>query len=683
MSHEDLSYIEDLPSGTPLDHYRKQASFNWKKLKLVFEDSERIKTKLHVWKILKNDNAFKNNGEYTCAEQIRISAMQLYSLRKHKFLPDNIQSVPPKLWLRHFMSVGQALLALSPDATVKLIVDLVLAQMSVLLLGNDYHKKIAESAWKSMKPSAFALTEVAHGSDTKNMKTTATYDETTQEFILNTPDFQAAKCWAGNLSASCIMAVVFAQLYTKGVSYGLHAFVVPLRDPKTHIPYPGLTIRDCGKKMGLNGVDNGILLFHNYRIPRKNILNKFADVTPNGEYVTNLSSPGKVFSSTIGNLSTGRVSVIQESSEYLLYAVTIAVRYAAVRKQFGTNPELAIIEHQLHQWRLFPYLAAAAVLKIFATTITDKYINLIISLTSENNQNSISESMKTEMHVVLSSAKPLTTWTCQDALQLCREACGGNGFLEASGISILRNTNDVRVTYEGDNNILLQQTSRWLLKQWDSLKQGDSVDSPLNTCIFLNNYPKILTRKCSANTIKDVTSFDFLEEAYQWLITYLLQETDDKFRSAFEADGCLFAAFNNAQVYKANILSRVYIEHVVLTWYRGRILEQNVDQSVVHILDKLGILYGLWCLEKHLTYLYEGNFNAQCPLSKLVRDAILQLCSSLICDAVSIVDAIALPDFVLNSVLGKSDGKVYENLEAEFFKKSPVGTKVPEITSKL
>jgi acyl-CoA oxidase len=36
-------------------------------------------------------------------------------------------------------------------------------------------------------------------------------------------------------------------------------------------------------------------------------------------------------------------------------------------------------------------------------------------------------------------------------------------------------------------------------------------------------------------------------------------------------------------------------------------------------------------------------------------------------EAVALVDVLAPPDFALNSVLGKSDGKVYENLQAAWF----------------
>lgn len=89
------------------------------------------------------------------------------------------------------------------------------------------------------------------------MRTTATYDVKSKEFILNTPDFEAAKCWAGLLGKTATHALVYAQLVIHGISYGLHTFVVPIRDPRSMLTYPGVTAGDIGEKVGLNGVDNG------------------------------------------------------------------------------------------------------------------------------------------------------------------------------------------------------------------------------------------------------------------------------------------------------------------------------------------------------------------------------------------------------------------------------------------
>lgn len=103
----------------------------------------------------------------------------------------------------------------------------------------------------------FCLTEVGHGSDTHGMRTTATYDAQTKQFVLNTPDFEAAKCWAGLLGQTATHALVYAQLIINGTSHGLHVFVVPVRDAKTMLAYPGVTVGDIGEKISLNGVDNG------------------------------------------------------------------------------------------------------------------------------------------------------------------------------------------------------------------------------------------------------------------------------------------------------------------------------------------------------------------------------------------------------------------------------------------
>lgn len=89
------------------------------------------------------------------------------------------------------------------------------------------------------------------------MRTSATYDKTKKVFVMNSRDFAAAKCWAGGLGQTATHGIVYAQLILDGVNYGLHAFVVPLRNPKTMLPYPGLIMGDMGEKAGLNGVDNG------------------------------------------------------------------------------------------------------------------------------------------------------------------------------------------------------------------------------------------------------------------------------------------------------------------------------------------------------------------------------------------------------------------------------------------
>jgi acyl-CoA oxidase len=89
------------------------------------------------------------------------------------------------------------------------------------------------------------------------------------------------------------MATVFARLITKGTDYGIHAFLVPIRDMKTHEPCPGVEIGDCGEKVGLNGIDNGWIKFTNVEIPRENLLNRFSDVHPDGTFTSNFKSDGR------------------------------------------------------------------------------------------------------------------------------------------------------------------------------------------------------------------------------------------------------------------------------------------------------------------------------------------------------------------------------------------------------
>lgn len=207
----------------------------------------------------------------------------------------------------------------------------------------------------------FALTELSHGSNIKSLQTTATFDKSTQEFILHSPNFESYKWWIGVAGKTANHAIVIAKLILNGKDYGLHAFVVPIRSLETHLPLPGVVVGDLGPKLGQNGHENGFIGFDNYRIPRENLLNRVADVREDGTYTAEHIPPMKRFALLLNPLSAGRVGIVGLCLSSLVTAITIGIRYSAARYQFGPDnkEETAIIEYPLQQYRLFPSVASA------------------------------------------------------------------------------------------------------------------------------------------------------------------------------------------------------------------------------------------------------------------------------------------------------------------------------------
>jgi acyl-CoA oxidase len=103
---------------------------------------------------------------------------------------------------------------------------------------------------------------------------------------LNTPNETGLKFWIGGSAEIANIGVIWAKLIIKGKSYGVHPFVVPLRDKKTMKVYDGVRIGDCGSKIGLHLIDNGYIGFSNYIIPAENILDRLSGVDENGDFKT-------------------------------------------------------------------------------------------------------------------------------------------------------------------------------------------------------------------------------------------------------------------------------------------------------------------------------------------------------------------------------------------------------------
>lgn len=347
-----------------------------------------------------------------------------------------------------------------PSMQIKSGVQWGLFAAAIQHLGTDeHHQRWLPDALSLALPGAFAMTETGHGSDVSAIGTTATYDPATDEWVIHTPFRAAWKDYLGNAALHGRAAVVFAQLITRNVNHGVHAFFVPLRD-ETGAFLPGVGGEDDGLKGGLNGIDNGRLHFTNVRVPRTNLLNRYGDVDDNGVYTSPITSPGRRFFTMLGTLVQGRVSLDGAATVASKLALTIAIRYGSERRQFdGADGEVVLMDYQRHQRRLLPRLAQTYAMSFAHEVFLEKF-DAVFSGAADTDAD------REDLETLAAALKPLSTWAALDIIQEAREACGGQGFLAENRLVQLRADMDIYATFEGDNNVLLQLVAKRLLTDY-------------------------------------------------------------------------------------------------------------------------------------------------------------------------------------------------------------------------
>jgi acyl-CoA oxidase len=533
---------------------------------------------------------------------------------------------------------------------------------AVLQLGTrKHHERYLRAIGTVELPGCFAMTETGHGSNVQMLETTATYDAEAQEFVIETPHESARKDYIGNAACHGRMAAVFAQLIVRESSQGVHCLLVPIRDGDGATA-EGVRIEDCGEKLGLNGVDNGRIWFDGVRVPRDALLDRYAQVSPEGVYSSEIESRNKRFFTMLGTLIQGRVSVCGASISATKCAQTIAVRYGNRRRQFGVpggHEEMPLMDYRAHQRRLLPALATTYALHFAQEELVAELHRVFTS------REEVPERERRELETMAAGLKSIATWHATEAIQTCRESCGGAGYLSVNRFAALKADTDVFTTFEGDNIVLLQLVAKSLLTDYkDQFEDRNAID--MVGFVASQVYETVVERSAAREFIQRLTDdlvpgreddHDLLDRDYhlglfRWREEHMLSAVARRLKRGIDEGEDAFEVFNECQDHliataRAHVHLRILMAFVAALGRCG-------DEQSKALLERVCDLYALTDIELDRAWFQEhGRMSS--TRAKAVTRTVNRLCSELRDSAETLVDAFGIPDVVLAAPIGVRD----------------------------
>jgi len=638
MASSFITDLSTIPVNEDIAKERATATFNVQELTHIIDGgSEKTKRRKELEKIVLSDPLWmnKNRVNFTKSEFYENGIQKSIKLkewrRQYNWSDEDYNIVAAKI--NHF------------DEALSLHHDMFCPALE-RLCNEEQRKKWLPLAHNYRIIGTYAQTELGHGTNLMALETTATFDQDTDEFVINTPRISSMKWWPGGLGKSSTHAIVLAQMYIKGKHHGLHPFIVPLRSLDDHQPLPGVVVGDIGPKMAISNIDNGFLIFKNYRIPRQNLCMANSLVTRDGKF--------QVLRSDKSNYSTMmyvRVQIVGWAANCLLPATAIQIRYSAVRRQSSLKPgapEAQILDYQTQQYKSFPALAAAHAINFAGQSIKKEYDHALPNLLKGNKK------VMAEFHSHTSVMKAICSDITTEHTEILRRSLGGHGFMMQSGLAPLSISSLPLCTVEGENTVLYQQTARYLMKQIAASLSGLEVS---DSCSYLAN-----TQDSEVLGQGQFRNLDLLLSLYQRAAQGIIARTARKLQTDMEKGLPQEEAWNLNMV----ALVRAAKAHgwVCLVKYNVTAVQQLkgvVTPQLWAVLHRLCCLFALHGMETNNDFFLETEVITPAHMDML-RQEEMKILAEIRPDAVAIVDAADYPDSCLESTLGAWDGNVYQRM---------------------
>jgi len=530
----------------------------------------------------------------------------------------------------------------------------------------EMHASEEQRKWWSVRARSmkmigcYAQTELGHGSNVRGLQTIAVYDKQSQQFVLNTPTLQSMKWWPGTLGKVATHALVYAQLIIDSKEYGVHSFMVQLRD-ENHKPLPGIELGDLGPKLGDHANDTGFMRMKDVRIPREALLARYQQVTPSGEYI---KSEGKKKNAKLhySTMIFTRGAMVKGAGGYLARAVTIATRYSCVRHQGFLEhkksttykaAERPIIDYQMQRYRVFRQLAKTYAIKFTGTWMSQQFQGIEGKDRGLANIEALPEIAATS-----GGLKSLCTYLAWEGIEDLRKCCGGNGYLMSSGVAPLAANYVWQSTAEGDYILLMLHTSQFLLKTLSKAMEGKPLSGPVSYLAPLKDGFDPLTSKLpEGKGPEDYCNLKFLLKLFQACALHSVASVGQQFQQkVMELDGKFEEAFNSCAIELVNAVRSHCINFMLTNFVQA--VEAIQDRPIREALTDLCALFA--CSNIVDDPQWTGLINA--PQMRFVKIALDKLLNAVRPNAIALVDAFEIPDRVLQSAIGRYDGNVYEAL---------------------
>lgn len=324
----------------------------------------------------------------------------------------------------------------APRLLLVLTGDLDLAVGGILALGNGsgYQRECLAELDHGASLGVLALTEFG-GTNGANQGTIAEYDRERDGFWLTTPSFEYAK-WMPNIADPAVpkTVLVTARLLVDGRDEGVLPFLVRLRTAAGLID--GVDVETLPDKDSAP-MDHAVFRFRRVWLPADALLSGDWGRMTEAGFECDLPVH-KRFHAAVSALGNGRLDLANASIASARAALTGLVNYAQQRRPAHSTP---MADRHPVRSELISHLAA-----VYATSVLGRRLRDLRATTAADENDQRLWSML---------AKPLLSFTAQQALTMVRQRMAAQGALRVNHVADWIGNTQAIYTAEGENQIML------------------------------------------------------------------------------------------------------------------------------------------------------------------------------------------------------------------------------------